>query len=380
MSTAGSEFVRWVQHSLNFVLGLQLSVNGIMSAETRNAIRSFQQREGLPVDGIVGPDTQEALVRARSGAAPPQDADDQAPTSATDTEWEFEEELEWLSPTGEAESSSQPVLRRGSSGSAVRELQARLAALGFSPGSIDGIFGLMTEQAVKAFQSSRGLTADGIVGPQTWGQLYAQPSQGTPQPSPSTAAGEPQVTISSGVLISNNAVQVLKDILRLAGLSRATVTSGRRTPADQARIMYDLIQRYGVSYARNLYASTGDKVIDVYSAQKAAGKSTTAIKQAMEAKILELGPQNVSHHCSDSHDVFDVGPSSISDQNAFRAALNTALRNGMIDKVITPPDDPAYHIEIVLDPTAHELTYRILRSPPLPLDAFVPDAIRFEMD
>ena len=60
------------------------------------------------------------------------------------------------------------------------------------------------------------------------------------------------MTIPSGVLISANAVRVLEDILRAARLTRATVTSGRRTSTDQARIMYKLIERNGVSYAKNL--------------------------------------------------------------------------------------------------------------------------------
>ena len=46
---AGSEYMRWVQSALNDVLGLQLPLNGIGDSATRNAIRSFQQREGLPV-------------------------------------------------------------------------------------------------------------------------------------------------------------------------------------------------------------------------------------------------------------------------------------------------------------------------------------------
>jgi len=188
------------------------------------------------------------------------------------------------------------------------------------------------------------------------------------------------VTINANALVSENAVRVLKDILRAAGLSRATITSGRRTAHDQARIMYDLIEHKGVSYAKNLYGSSGDKVIDVYSAQKAAGKSATAIKQAIESKINELGCSNVSHHCSDTHDVIDVAPSSIADQTAFRLALDAALNNGTIDKYIPPPQDPAFHIEIILSPTASEIMSRILRSPPLPLDVFLRRGVQFEMD
>jgi Putative peptidoglycan binding domain len=66
----GTESVRWVQSTLNQILGLRLPVTGIMNAATRSAVRSFQQREGLPVDGIVGPDTERALSAARGGRSP----------------------------------------------------------------------------------------------------------------------------------------------------------------------------------------------------------------------------------------------------------------------------------------------------------------------
>jgi peptidoglycan hydrolase-like protein with peptidoglycan-binding domain len=62
--------VRWVQNALNDVLGLRLAVDGIMNAATRSAVRSFQQREGLPVDGVVGPDSERALSAARNRRAP----------------------------------------------------------------------------------------------------------------------------------------------------------------------------------------------------------------------------------------------------------------------------------------------------------------------
>jgi len=67
---AGSEYMRWVQSALNDVLGLRLPLHGIADSATRSAIRSFQQREGLPVDGVVGPDTERALIAARGGGSP----------------------------------------------------------------------------------------------------------------------------------------------------------------------------------------------------------------------------------------------------------------------------------------------------------------------
>jgi murein L,D-transpeptidase YcbB/YkuD len=62
----------------------------------------------------------------------------------------------------------EPVLKKGSTDPAVRDLQAALKALGHDPGPIDGVFGTTTEAAVKAFQQAKGLTADGIVGKVTW--------------------------------------------------------------------------------------------------------------------------------------------------------------------------------------------------------------------
>lgn len=77
-----------------------------------------------------------------------------------------------------------PTLRSGSRGSAVQTLQTRLKARGYDPGFIDGIFGSRTDAAVKAFQRASGITVDGIVGPQTWSALAAEPL--SPQPNPAS--------------------------------------------------------------------------------------------------------------------------------------------------------------------------------------------------
>ena len=63
---------------------------------------------------------------------------------------------------------AEPTLKKGSKKPEVKDLQEALKALGFSPGKIDGVFGAATEKAVKAFQASVGIDADGIVGPITW--------------------------------------------------------------------------------------------------------------------------------------------------------------------------------------------------------------------
>src|SRR5438045_8830728 len=71
---------------------------------------------------------------------------------------------------------SGPSIRSGSAGSDVRRLQRLLVEVKIlSFERIDGNFGSAREAAVKDFQSGNGLTADGIVGPQTWSKLPAIP-------------------------------------------------------------------------------------------------------------------------------------------------------------------------------------------------------------
>ncbi|MCM3594926.1 peptidoglycan-binding protein [Metabacillus idriensis] len=56
----------------------------------------------------------------------------------------------------------------GNKSSYVASIQRTLACLGYSPGAADGIFGSGTERAVKEFQADKGLSADGIVGKDTY--------------------------------------------------------------------------------------------------------------------------------------------------------------------------------------------------------------------
>lgn len=82
----------------------------------------------------------------------------------------------WQQPPAQAVSppppiSPQRVLRLTdppTTGPDVGHLQSQLASLGFDPGTIDGVFGKRTAAAVRALQTARGLTEDGIAGPQVW--------------------------------------------------------------------------------------------------------------------------------------------------------------------------------------------------------------------
>lgn len=63
---------------------------------------------------------------------------------------------------------AEPTLERGSKGDDVKDLQEGLIELDFKPGAPDGVFGVLTESAVRSFQTWAKVSADGVVGPLTW--------------------------------------------------------------------------------------------------------------------------------------------------------------------------------------------------------------------
>lgn len=88
--------------------------------------------------------------------------------------------------------------RRGSSGKEVRQIQEKLKRWGYYTGSVDGIYGSKTEQAVKKFQRSNGLTADGIAGKATLAAMGITSSSG----SGSSGGGSNDLNLLSRVVYS----------------------------------------------------------------------------------------------------------------------------------------------------------------------------------
>lgn len=131
--------VKTLQEKLNAKGFDSGNVDGIFGAKTYAAVTAFQKANSLGVDGIVGKLTWAKLY-------------DATPVNVTPV-------------------TTQPMLRTGSRGDAVRKLQELLNAKGYTCGSVDGIFGSKTYAAVLAFQKANGLAADGIVGSLTWGKL-----------------------------------------------------------------------------------------------------------------------------------------------------------------------------------------------------------------
>jgi N-acetylmuramoyl-L-alanine amidase len=99
------------------------------------AVRTFQQERGIIVDGVVGPQTFRRLEEAR---------------------WNLGDRILSFIPG------------HLMTGDDVTELQRRLNQLGFAAGRPDGMFGPLTDQALREFQSSVGVTADGTCGPDTF--------------------------------------------------------------------------------------------------------------------------------------------------------------------------------------------------------------------
>ncbi|MFD8206951.1 glycoside hydrolase domain-containing protein [Streptomyces sp. NPDC059695] len=109
------------------------AADGAYGPSTTAAAGQFQNSRGLAADGVIGPRTWTALLSHGSA----------------------------------------PTVRNGSTGESVARLQRALtAALGRSV-SVDSVFGPDTDVAVRDYQSSRGLDADGIVGSGTWGALQS---------------------------------------------------------------------------------------------------------------------------------------------------------------------------------------------------------------
>ncbi len=74
----------------------------------------------------------------------------------------------FLKKAESAQESGRTTLKMGSRGTDVTYLQQRLTARGYGVGAIDGVFGIKTLEAVRAFQAENNLVIDGIAGPKTW--------------------------------------------------------------------------------------------------------------------------------------------------------------------------------------------------------------------
>lgn len=153
------EAVTLLQRALTNLGFSTQGIDGSFGKKTMTAVKAFQKKYGLTVDGIAGPKTQNKLYSLVDSQSPDSAPSDPAPTSPPDT--------------GDITKRTDLKLVYGDSGDQVSIMQKTLAQLGFYTKSIDGNFGQGTLSAVKTFQRKYGLTADGKAGPKTLNKLYA---------------------------------------------------------------------------------------------------------------------------------------------------------------------------------------------------------------
>ena len=165
-------------------LGL-LTVDGVFGAKMAATVRAFQKQFNLTADGVVG---RQAWYKISYIYVSVKDLA------------ELTSEGEVSSGTLSDGTWGGTVLRTGSTGSAVEQLQFWLNTLAQYESSIpsltvDGVYGTGTANTVRAFQRKYGLTVDGVVGRDTWTELYdqfrsIQSDNGTPNAYPGTALRE----------------------------------------------------------------------------------------------------------------------------------------------------------------------------------------------
>ena len=136
--------------------------DGDFGAATHNAVKKFQAANGLDADGIIGNATWAALLKT-----------EQTKPEQTEPE-QTEPDKEPEKPVGSSGSTCTvelPIIKQGNKGFTVVAVQMLLNKHDFSVKYTDGDFGPDTLAKVKAFQKAKGLTADGVVGSNTWAAL-----------------------------------------------------------------------------------------------------------------------------------------------------------------------------------------------------------------
>ncbi|WP_079475276.1 C40 family peptidase [Marinococcus halophilus] len=127
------------------------ALDGDFGPVTKSSVTAFQRAAGIGVDGVAGPNTFKALNSFK--------ASDKTDNSST------------AKPDSSASETGSKTLRQGHTGNDVKSVQQTLKSKGFLSGPADGQFGPQTAGAVKALQRAAGLSADGVVGPNTWKAL-----------------------------------------------------------------------------------------------------------------------------------------------------------------------------------------------------------------
>ena len=207
------------------------TVDSTFGSGTYAAVRAFQKKYNLTADGVAGSETLKKLDSAYKNANSDKDDDS---------------------------------LRKGATGSAVKNLQTKLKKLGFYNASIDGDYGDTTVAAVKAFQKKYNLTADGVAGSETLKKLdtaYKNADSNTSTDDDSLRKGA-----------TGTAVKTLQTNLKKLGFYTAYVDGSFGATTESAVKAFQ--RKYGLT-ADGVAGSATLKKIESAVASASSGKITT---------------------------------------------------------------------------------------------------------
>ena len=207
------------------------SIDGDYGDTTVAAVKAFQKKYNLTADGVAGSETLKKLDSAYKNADSDKDDDS---------------------------------LRKGATGSAVKDLQTKLKKLGFYNASIDGDYGDTTVAAVKAFQKKYNLTADGVAGSETLKKLdtaYKNADSNTSTDDDSLRKGA-----------TGTAVKTLQTNLKKLGFYTAYVDGSFGATTESAVKAFQ--RKYGLT-ADGVAGSATLKKIESAVASASSGKITT---------------------------------------------------------------------------------------------------------
>ena len=232
----------------------KLTVDGVFGSRMAATVRAFQKQFNLTADGMVGRQTWYKISYIYVSV----------------------KDLAELTSEGEVSSGTLSdgtwggtVLRTGSTGSAVEQLQFWLNTLAQYESSIpsltvDGVYGTGTANAVRAFQRKYGLTVDGVVGRATWTEVYdqfrsIQSDNGTPNAYPGTALREG----ASGQNV--RLVQFWLKIARTVYPSLSNVTVDGRFGSATAAAVRRFQTYFGLTSDGVVGRTTWNKLYEVYN-------------------------------------------------------------------------------------------------------------------
>ena len=207
------------------------TVDSTFGSGTYAAVKAFQKKYNLTADGVAGSETLKKLDSAYKNADSDKDDDS---------------------------------LRKGATGSAVKDLQTKLKKLGFYNAYVDGSYGDTTVAAVKAFQKKYNLTADGVAGSETLKKLdsaYKNADSNTSTDDDSLRKGA-----------TGTAVKTLQTNLKKLGFYTAYVDGSFGATTESAVKAFQ--KKYGLT-SDGVAGSATLKKIESVVASASSGKITT---------------------------------------------------------------------------------------------------------